>query len=124
MYVNYIAKLLSLSVSSQFSLHVYCQFWYFFYLGLTLHADMIASVSNLSFQHILIFCKLWFIFEIWSTFWWLEFTIICFCSDAGEIYAKKLANFVEKRLKSEKAASVSLHQSSWLTFSIVQILYP
>jgi hypothetical protein len=57
MYVNYIAKLLSLSVSSQFSLHVYCQFWYFFYLGLTLHADMIASVSNLSFQHILIFCN-------------------------------------------------------------------
>ncbi|KAJ6385448.1 hypothetical protein OIU77_028598 [Salix suchowensis] len=27
-------------------------------------------------------------------------------SDAGEIYAKKLANFVEKRLKSEKAASI------------------
>ncbi|XP_068320948.1 superoxide dismutase [Fe] 3, chloroplastic-like [Pyrus communis] len=28
-------------------------------------------------------------------------------SDTGEIYAKKLANFVEKRLKSEQAASVS-----------------
>ncbi|XP_034886846.1 6-phosphofructo-2-kinase/fructose-2,6-bisphosphatase isoform X1 [Populus alba] len=27
-------------------------------------------------------------------------------SDAGEIYAKKLADFVEKRLKSEKAASI------------------
>ncbi|GAY37823.1 hypothetical protein CUMW_031960 [Citrus unshiu] len=27
-------------------------------------------------------------------------------SDAGEIYAKKLANFVEKRLKSERAASI------------------
>uniref|UniRef100_A0A6N2LW23 CBM20 domain-containing protein n=1 Tax=Salix viminalis TaxID=40686 RepID=A0A6N2LW23_SALVM len=27
-------------------------------------------------------------------------------SDAGEIYAKKLTNFVEKRLKSEKAASI------------------
>ncbi|KDP45787.1 hypothetical protein JCGZ_17394 [Jatropha curcas] len=27
-------------------------------------------------------------------------------SDAGEIYAKKLANFVEKRLRSEKAASI------------------
>ncbi|KAJ8769799.1 hypothetical protein K2173_007659 [Erythroxylum novogranatense] len=27
-------------------------------------------------------------------------------SDAGELYAKKLANFVEKRLKSEKAASI------------------
>ncbi|XP_024025478.1 6-phosphofructo-2-kinase/fructose-2,6-bisphosphatase [Morus notabilis] len=28
-------------------------------------------------------------------------------SDAGELYAKKLSNFVEKRLKSERAASVS-----------------
>lgn len=28
-------------------------------------------------------------------------------SEAGELYAKKLANFVEKRLKNEKAASVS-----------------
>ncbi|KAK9214505.1 hypothetical protein WN944_006498 [Citrus x changshan-huyou] len=27
-------------------------------------------------------------------------------SDAGEIYAKKLTNFVEKRLKSERAASI------------------
>ncbi|KAK9279940.1 hypothetical protein L1049_013624 [Liquidambar formosana] len=27
-------------------------------------------------------------------------------SDAGELYAKKLANFVEKRLKSERAASI------------------
>lgn len=30
------------------------------------------------------------------------------CSDSGELYAKKLANFVEKRLKSERAASVSI----------------
>jgi len=30
-------------------------------------------------------------------------------SDAGELYAKKLANFVEKRLKNERAASVSYH---------------
>ncbi|KAG6535589.1 hypothetical protein ZIOFF_000611 [Zingiber officinale] len=29
-------------------------------------------------------------------------------SEAGELYAKKLANFVEKRLKSEKTASVTL----------------
>jgi 6-phosphofructo-2-kinase/fructose-2,6-biphosphatase len=28
-------------------------------------------------------------------------------SDSGKLYAKKLASFVEKRLKSEKAASVS-----------------
>ena len=27
-------------------------------------------------------------------------------SEAGELYAKKLANFVEKRLKNEKAASI------------------
>lgn len=31
-----------------------------------------------------------------------------FCSDAGELYAKKLANFVEKRLKHEKTASVRI----------------
>ena len=31
----------------------------------------------------------------------------CFNSDAGELYAKKLSNFVEKRLKSERAVSVS-----------------
>ncbi|XP_031400044.1 6-phosphofructo-2-kinase/fructose-2,6-bisphosphatase isoform X2 [Punica granatum] len=30
-------------------------------------------------------------------------------SDAGELYARKLANFVEKRLKSERAASEHLH---------------
>ncbi|KAL8150920.1 hypothetical protein V2J09_020728 [Rumex salicifolius] len=38
-------------------------------------------------------------------------------SDAGELYAKKLANFVEKRLKSERAASVwtSTLQRSILT---------
>ncbi|KAF3333613.1 6-phosphofructo-2-kinase/fructose-2,6-bisphosphatase-like protein [Carex littledalei] len=30
-------------------------------------------------------------------------------SDAGELYSKKLANFIEKRLKSEKTASVSTH---------------
>lgn len=29
------------------------------------------------------------------------------CSEAGELYSKKLANFIEKRLKSEKTASVS-----------------
>ena len=29
-------------------------------------------------------------------------------SESGKIYAKKLANFVEKRLKNEKAASVSI----------------
>ncbi|GAB4859265.1 hypothetical protein Ancab_010727 [Ancistrocladus abbreviatus] len=38
-------------------------------------------------------------------------------SDAGELYAKKLANFVEKRLKSERAASIwtSTLQRSILT---------
>ncbi|GAB4825382.1 hypothetical protein Ancab_008253 [Ancistrocladus abbreviatus] len=38
-------------------------------------------------------------------------------SDAGEVYAKKLANFVEKRLKSERAASIwtSTLQRSILT---------
>lgn len=36
-----------------------------------------------------------------------EFILICYDSDTGAIYAKKLANFVEKRLKSERAASVS-----------------
>ncbi|KMT02145.1 hypothetical protein BVRB_9g207270 [Beta vulgaris subsp. vulgaris] len=37
-----------------------------------------------------------------------------FLSDSGELYAKKLANFVEKRLKSERAASIwtsTLHRS-------------
>ena len=29
-------------------------------------------------------------------------------SEAGELYAKKLANFVEKRLKSERTASVRI----------------
>ncbi|KAJ8423585.1 hypothetical protein Cgig2_021865 [Carnegiea gigantea] len=40
-------------------------------------------------------------------------------SDAGELYAKKLANFVEKRLKSERAASIwtSTLQRSILTAS-------
>lgn len=33
--------------------------------------------------------------------------IVVLHSDAGELYAKKLGNFVEKRLKSERAASVS-----------------
>jgi 6-phosphofructo-2-kinase/fructose-2,6-biphosphatase len=28
-------------------------------------------------------------------------------SEAGELYAKKLANFIKKRLKSEKTATVS-----------------
>lgn len=43
-------------------------------------------------------------------------TITCFNSDTGEIYAKKLANFVEKRLKSERAASVSF---SSIQFSVL-----
>ncbi|GAB2275056.1 hypothetical protein Dimus_009824 [Dionaea muscipula] len=40
-------------------------------------------------------------------------------SDAGELYAKKLANFVDKRLKSERAASIwtSTLQRSILTAS-------
>jgi len=29
------------------------------------------------------------------------------CSETGELYAKKLANFIEKRLKYEKTATVS-----------------
>ena len=38
-------------------------------------------------------------------------------SDAGEIYPKKLANFIEKRLKSERAASVNfIHKYSTLNF--------
>lgn len=32
---------------------------------------------------------------------------LCLNSEAGEVYSKKLANFVGKRLKSERAASVS-----------------
>ncbi|KAJ8431779.1 hypothetical protein Cgig2_026656 [Carnegiea gigantea] len=36
-------------------------------------------------------------------------------SDAGELYAKKLANFVEKRLKSERAASVSIVHNRWIS---------
>lgn len=35
------------------------------------------------------------------------YTTTSTCSDRGEVYAKKLANFVERRLKSERAASVS-----------------
>lgn len=35
------------------------------------------------------------------------YSATCLYSDRGEVYAKKLANFVEKRLKSERAASVS-----------------
>lgn len=37
----------------------------------------------------------------------LSILIVHLHSDAGELYAKKLGNFVEKRLKSERAASVS-----------------
>ncbi|KAJ0083371.1 hypothetical protein Patl1_31064 [Pistacia atlantica] len=36
----------------------------------------------------------------------VEVIVTCYDSDKGEIYAKKLANFVEKRLKSERAASI------------------
>lgn len=43
-----------------------------------------------------------------------------FGSDTGEIYAKKLANFVEKRLKNERAASVSNVYSVyfWVDYSL------
>lgn len=69
-------------------------------------------IDILIFQILLYFeCDDWpldLLFEtsyiIWND---LKVSKICFHSDAGEIYAKKLANFVEKRLKSEKAASVS-----------------
>jgi len=37
----------------------------------------------------------------------LESCFLCY-SDAGELYAKKLANFVEKRMKSGRAACVSI----------------
>jgi hypothetical protein len=30
------------------------------------------------------------------------------CSENGEVYSRKLASFVEKRLKSERTASVSI----------------
>jgi len=33
--------------------------------------------------------------------------LIMVCSETGELYAKKLANFIEKRLKYEKTATVS-----------------
>ncbi|GER30495.1 6-phosphofructo-2-kinase/fructose-2 6-bisphosphatase [Striga asiatica] len=35
-----------------------------------------------------------------------DLTNVLVVSDSGELYAKKLANFVEKRLKNEKAASI------------------
>lgn len=38
-------------------------------------------------------------------------------SEAGAPYAKKLANFVEKRLKSEKAASVRISIPIHVSFS-------
>lgn len=31
---------------------------------------------------------------------------VCYNSERGELYSKKLANFVGKRLKSDRAASV------------------
>lgn len=39
------------------------------------------------------------------------FMKVCFLiySEAGELYKKKLANFVEKRLKSERTASVCIY---------------
>ena len=37
------------------------------------------------------------------------YTVTSLCSDAREIYAKKLTNFIEKRLMSERAASVSFN---------------
>lgn len=40
-------------------------------------------------------------------------------SDAGELYSRKLANFVEKRLKNERAASVSFIITSNLSSELV-----
>lgn len=42
-----------------------------------------------------------------------------FCSDSGELYSKKLANFVEKRLKNERAASVSF--SNFIKFWVMKL---
>lgn len=42
------------------------------------------------------------------------------CSDSGELYSKKLANFVEKRLKNERAASVSL--SNFIRFWVMKLI--
>jgi hypothetical protein len=39
----------------------------------------------------------------------VQLVIMYQCSEAGELYSKKLANFIEKRLKSEKTASVRSH---------------
>ncbi|URE07696.1 6-phosphofructo-2-kinase [Musa troglodytarum] len=36
----------------------------------------------------------------------IPFVLATFSSEAGELYSKKLANFVEKRLKSERTASI------------------
>ena len=58
-----------------------------------------------------------FLYTVLSWLYLRKVASTCYDSDAGEIYAKKLANFVEKRLKSERAASVSfIHKYSRLNF--------